>query len=167
MDFIKQFTTITNAIALSAALGLTLAVHQADAQVVRIADEPGRNPYQQSGSGTCDNSQSCYFEFPPVPAGKRLVIQSVSLVTHAFSYPSGMKAAMLFKKSDNKVVYFLPLEYVGGSSTSAYSFVANQTVQRYFEAGEQPAMRANLEGAKSPLPGSAHFTITGYLVNLP
>jgi hypothetical protein len=52
MSFIKQLTTIANTAALTATLSLTLAVNNANAQTVRNADEPGRNPYYRLSGKT-------------------------------------------------------------------------------------------------------------------
>jgi hypothetical protein len=101
MSFIKQLTTITNTAALTAALSLTLAAN-ANAQTVRNADEPGRNP---------------------------------------------------------------SLEYVGGDSSSGYTFITNQTVQHYFNAGDVPRLDIFLPVVN--FVGENYFTITGYLVKLP
>lgn len=167
MNSKKQFMNRTKAIAALAAMVSTIAIVTtpalANAQtLIRNVDEPGRNPYQQTGSISSCTNGSCAFNFPFVPAGKRLVIQSVSIGFRTTAYPS-YKQAVLNTLYDN-VVHYLPIEYQGGNSSNGYLFIVNQTVQRYYDAGQQPRLDLFVLGSYQ---GTQSFTISGYLINLP
>jgi hypothetical protein len=150
---------LAGALALLAVLGKFYAVPaiaQIKTALVKNVDERGRSPYQQgiflqctAGGGFCD------FNFPPVPAGKRLVVEHISANIFA---PSGINAAFLVVSGG---AYFsLPAHSF--SLSSLYS--VNEVVLGYYEAGQSPLFRL----APSVSDGSANAgaTLTGYLVDL-
>ena len=152
-------------IALGLGIGsLTIVANNASAttQSIRNVDEPGRNPYQKTVRLSCSvGGGPCIAEFPVVPAGKRLVIQSVSASFSTTAYPS-MTSAYL-SSYEGYVVHSLPTIYQGGNTYSGYQFSVNQTVQHYYEAGQLPRLQIFTTGSYL---GQALFTISGYMVSL-
>lgn len=164
MNLTSKFIGIAKAITLSGALGLTLFANNASAQTVRNADEPGRNPYQYTGKVDCYNRSSCAFDFPPVPAGKRLVIQSISVSVATKESNPTLKQVVL-TDFYGAITHNLPLEYRGGDSFIGYFFTTNQSVLHYYNPGDTPRLLAQVYGTS--VVRKANFTMTGYVIKLP
>jgi len=95
----NRLVTIAGALALLAVLGRSYAT-PASAQWVKVAlvknvDEKGRAPYMQFQARSCPGggATECQVVFPPVPAGKRLVLEcvnaSVNFATNGVRMPEG------------------------------------------------------------------------------
>ncbi|WP_159712847.1 hypothetical protein [Geminicoccus flavidas] len=115
------------------------------------ADAQALEPYQAmaaiGNSTTCPNRQ-CILEFPPVPAGKRLVLTSVSAQL-------GPAADQLVLEG-NGVSYFVPLSHPDLGYLSA-------PVTLYFDAMTKPTARIfapNLTQATSLI-----VTLVGHLLD--
>ena len=110
------------------------------------------DPYQAQAaigdSTTCPGGQ-CLLDFPPVPAGKRLVIESVSAQL-------GPAADQLVLEGNN-VAYFVP------KADPSLGVLASQ-VTVYYDAGTSPTARIFV-GA-SPHHTSLIVTLVGHLVDM-
>jgi hypothetical protein len=148
--------------------GLTLGASNTYAQsprvqVFRNIDEPALNPYQQTNDTSCSPGAGCEIDFPPVPSGKRLVIQSVSVGIRCGSNPSSTRAWLWESGSGSRVIHSLPVISQGDNN-----FSVNQTVQHYYEAGKSPEILLRLEAEnRSPVAIIQQSTISGYTVHLP
>jgi hypothetical protein len=129
------------------------------AQVIRAAlvkniDEKGRNPYQSTG--VCNVFGRCFFE--QVPAGKRLIIEFVSLdVDSRDGTLPTFPAAAVFEASTGGASSTIPIYQRFGTD-----FGANTSVFIYSQPGETPLI--TVIGGNSLTVNTA--TITGYLVDL-
>jgi hypothetical protein len=77
----NKLLTFAGALALLATLGHFYAkplLAQVRAALVQNVDDPGRIPYQGVRACFFQSNNFCTVNFPPVPAGKRLVITHVS-----------------------------------------------------------------------------------------
>jgi hypothetical protein len=145
-------------------VGVSTAGH-AIAQAVRAAlvsnvDDPGRIPYaSQARCAFSTGSTSCSIVFPPVPAGKRLVLTHVSgLITE--NLPGG--TLILPRVFGGNSTYLL-VTYQGGGAVYNY-FVIDQQVLKFYDAGQTPAV--GLELGAAPNAGSdGDFNLTGYMLD--
>ena len=110
------------------------------------------DPYQAeaavSDSTTCPNGQ-CILSFPPVPAGKRLVLQSVSAQI-------GADADQLVLEGGS-ASYFVP------KADPSLSYLASQ-VTFYYDAGATPTARIFV--GNSTQHTSLIVTLVGHLVDM-
>ena len=146
------------ALALAGALACGAASAQ-KAALVQEAYGPGRTPYQVNqlynpSASICPNSFYCQIAFPPVPAGKRLVVTQVSAT---YSLNSGATEAIveigngLFNTMD------IPTVSVGN-----LRYVASAPITYYFEPGETPYIF--ITGSSVITSNTGHASIIGYLV---
>jgi hypothetical protein len=158
----NKLLTLASAFTLLAVLGHFYAkplLAQARAALVKNIDEPGRTPYQQTGS--CTNpfidglrSGSCDVVFPAITSGKRAVIEYVTadLATTSDITPS---VALQENALGGGAVLVSPVfpRFSG-------DFGVSDRIQMYINGDEQPKfLAATGLGVNS-------VTISGYLVDL-
>ena len=148
----------------------------AKAALVKVIDEPGRNPYQclsnfdlntgQSIGFVCQgNPQRCTAVFCPVPAGKRLVLENITgyALVDAPSFPKQVSLDVLGNSSFHLAsipVFLLP----GVTGANGYTYGVNATLHNYFEAATTPSLTVTVVGTTARLIGE--FTLGGYLVDV-
>jgi hypothetical protein len=164
---VKSLNGLTDTVTLVA--GRNIAITQG-AGTVSIAatgaEEPGRSPYQETlsfgfGFGPCDQ-QKCLLAFSQVPAGKRLVLKSIS---GAFLVDRGLLVQVGLAPSFTPVNIFVPTVFQGNWGQDL--ILANQELQAYCEAGSQPGVFIAVSGQTANLNGEQLITLTGYYVDLP
>ena len=176
--FVKKLAVGT--VGLIALLGLVTiggreAIAQIRAALVKNVDEPGRTPYKTisgilpgSGcfSGDCANftgsSQVAQWDLPPVPAGKRLVVEMVS-----GGLTDGTSRTILVELRNGKggIIYDNLKWLFGGPyglGTSFNSTVFSQKLFATFEPGEVPTFRVS---ATPNLGGYFVIKLEGYLID--
>jgi len=151
---------MAGALALLAVLGKFYAVPaiaQIKAALVKNVDEKGRAPYQQSAFVQCTVAGAglCDYYFPPVPAGKRLVVEHISANVYG---PSGVNGIFLVVGGNTS--FALPGHTLALSSL----YAVNEVVLGFYEAGQTPLFR--MATAVVDPNSSAAVTLTGYLVDL-
>ena len=138
----------------------------ANPAIVSDMNDPGRVPYQSSVFGTTQSNCSgagneCFFVFPTVPAGHRLVIQHVSGFIQATS--GAVPALVGIPLSNNQdTTSFL----VAAQSNVDGGLVAfDQPVLVYVDEGISP--RVAVELASTPAAGNASqgAFLSGYLLD--
>jgi hypothetical protein len=136
---------------------------QVRAALVQSVDEPGRNPFQDKELFSCTvGSTFCNGDFTIVPAGKRLVVTSVS----AFVDSTGTAPNCNLGSSSGTVAFFTGVRGPVGSGSSRY-FV-NQPLQAYFNTGEIPHLFCGLNSTPDTFTsGFASAVLTGYYISLP
>jgi hypothetical protein len=156
----NKLWTLAATLALLAVLGNYYAkpvLAQVRAALTKNIDEKGRVPYMQQVFLDCVvGSNFCDFNFPAVPAGKRLVIEHVSanISTQA---AFGVNATFLIAPGG---AFSLP----GRTMASPQVIGVNEPVLAYFEAGESPLYRVVYN---SPLNfGFMTAVLSGYMVDL-
>jgi hypothetical protein len=128
---------------------------QIRAAFVKNIDEPGRSPYQVRASGGT-STHFCQVVFPPVPAGKRLVIDTLNVLA---DIPVATNRGLGQFSPDGAVV----LDFSFSSAGASY-WVANLNARAYAESGSTPVITVLVDLGKScTLPNA---TLTGYLVDL-
>jgi hypothetical protein len=126
--------------------------------LVRDADEPGRNPYQEAidlevGDPGCTTGADCIITLSPVPAGKRLVVTYASV---RFSPAGAVQIAFLFFPGGFMA---LPAPVSVGSNI----VVTAGPLTAYIDAGQTPIVRME------PLVGGSGVNVflSGYYISLP
>lgn len=156
---------------LLAALAVLLIAGTATAQVrpayIKNVDEPGRLPYQQMVSfsegapDTC-NPLLCVISFNAVPAGKRLVVEHVTMLAYI---RDGQPHFLAF--GDTTVTNANNIAIVGGGFTdtghSSRYFSLDRAVKVYYEAGAIPKLKLLYSGVLGSTRSNA--SLHGYLID--
>ena len=144
---------------------LTAIVGTPTVNVGNLPVAPARTPFQETvfaqiPSGV-NTTSALVFE---VPAGKRLVVEQVSLF--GMTLPGNKLVAGFFSLSPGgeTVSYRIPLSDQG-NITSTQHFVATQLTRFAVEAGHQ--LHAFSQRNNEPLPSSLVATVSGYLEDEP
>lgn len=131
---------------------------------IRDLDNPARQPFQ-AGSSCSTTSDGCFGSFITVPAGKRLVIEYMSMLA---DIPAGQVALWQVRTTvGGQHVHFLPQSapavagFIGSPGVAAVS----QQVRLYADPGSVLILSFTRNGTGT----QAHFdaTISGYLVDTP
>jgi hypothetical protein len=162
----NRLVTMAGALAILALLGkfyATPVMAQAlRAVLVKNLDEKGRSPYMQFQGRSCPGGGNavCDIVFPPVPAGKRLVVERVN--GSVIFASSGVRIASLL--TPQNVIFFFPVRPTDLKVTSDPIVLVNESTLAYFESGEFPTFHLIFnDGSDVPVISS---TISGYLVDL-
>jgi len=130
------------------------------AALVQPVIGPGIQPYQSNqlynpSASICPNSFYCQIAFPPVPAGKRLVVTHASAtysVTQTGTEEIVSIGASLFDTMDLPAAVFV----------GTFRYVASSPITYYFEAGQTPYIF--ITGSSVLTNNTGHASIVGYLV---
>jgi hypothetical protein len=164
MNRLKNYVLMAAGFAvLAMTVGAFTAGH-AIAQAVRAAlvsnvDDPGRIPYQKIVYDNVCASSVCLMYFPPVPAGKHLVITNVSGRLNT-NVPGGSLITPELLAAGVITVYFPTL--FQGTYAGVNTFIFNQQTQVTYDAGEAPLFSIYM-GAFGTSYSSA--VLTGYLLD--
>ncbi len=156
------------------ALGASLAgpaTAQVRAALVKNVDEPGRAPYQAqvefNANSGCGGASACNFvTFPAVPAGKRLVVQQLTILVGVVS--PGQPTLLAFSNSPgctNCGNRALVSGWVNTGQTpglSTFYWTVDRPVFVFYEAGETPQVKMYAT-ANFAFVGNA--TLHGYLID--
>jgi hypothetical protein len=162
------------AMAVVVAGGVTLsltaqkAISQIRAALTKNVDEPGRLPYQaEVDFGGCSGGNSfCIVAFPPVPAGKRLVVEEVTAL--AFVRNGGQVNLFAFgdgviTNTGNVAIMqptFTPL-FAADSFSVAWSI--DKQIKVYYEPGTTPKVKIQASVGFGAL--GSNMTLHGYLID--
>lgn len=143
------------------------AIAQVRAALVKNIDEPGRMPYQQLvqfSTSECVSVLFCIVSFNPVPAGKRLVVEHVSMLV--FVQDGGQPNLLAFGdgfSTNTGNVAILENDFKVGRSVlgqTAWSFSRPDRV--YYEAGQTPKVKV---GASAAFGFDGNASLHGYLID--
>lgn len=151
------------------ALVTGIATAQTRAALTKNVDEPGRIPYQNvynfSGSDTACSGSVCSLPFPAVPAGKRLVVESVSILLAS----AGTAPPMLLAFGDGTTFNTGNIALVNATWTDtnntilgSHFWVMDKLVRVYYEPGTTPKVKL-IAGGNVTLPSNA--SVIGYLID--
>ena len=151
------------------ALTRTDVVAQIRAALVKNTDERGRMPYRdvrEFGTYTCYSANMCIVAFNPVPAGKRLVLEHVSMMVAAVSGARPRFLALgdcISLNSCNEQI--LSPDFVQVPFSSEFAFwVIDRPVHAYYEPGSTPKLKFSVNG--DGMGGAGHnATLHGYLID--
>lgn len=124
---------------------------------VRDVDNPARQIYQRSLQSSQSSVSSWLVVFDAVPAGKRLVVEFISLEA-VVSNGNVIRAIVDHQQGDP--THRFPL-----SAQATGDFVAAQQMRMYFEAGETPRISV----FRDTNTGTIYLagTISGYYIDVP
>jgi hypothetical protein len=175
MKRVIRALALTSVLVVVAGFFLSLVAERAVAQVraalVKNIDEPGRMPYQRietflPTAPECLNPTICTLSFAAVPAGKRLVVEQMSMLLFV---STGGKPTFLafgdgFNPNVSNVEILEPdftLSPVGASGADSWSI--NRSVRVYYGAGEIPRLKVRASDDFAPFFSNA--TLHGYLID--
>jgi hypothetical protein len=138
----------------------------ANPAIVSNIDNPGRTAYQasqQTTTGGVCSSNSCTFSFAAVPAGHRLVVQSVSMAIQAKSMSVPTQVSLT-----NGAFSAIPFGvFFPATVQLSTGIVLDQPVNAYFDAGETPTLSigANIDTSGFGLGLSQQAALFGYMLD--
>ena len=145
-----------------AALGVLAcsAAHAQKAALVQPVFGPGVTPYQSNqlynpSASICPNQFYCQIAFPPVPAGKRLVVTQASAT---YSMNPGASEAIVSIGNG----LFSTMDLPAPVNVGVNRYVASAAITYYFEQGETPYIF--ITGSSVITGNTGHASIVGYLV---
>ena len=137
-------------------LAAPVVAQAVNAVLVKNLDEKGRAPYMEYQVRVCPGGIVCEVAFPPVPSGKRLVLEHVNAaVTFA---TGGVRFTSLAGPQNRQFVF------PAHATADATIQIINETTLMFFESGEIPVFRAGLGSSKDVSP--INVALSGYLVDL-
>lgn len=153
------------AMGLIAALSSTAATAQTRPALVRSVDEPARVPYSYALRPTCPFANQCVAEFPVVPAGKRLRLTNVRLLTRDTAV-AGFFAVHVDVAAFSPLIAFPVSPFNGAYYGNLIS--GNFPVDLIFNAGQKPVLEMGVPGFSGGINDNAanKFGVTGYLVDV-
>jgi hypothetical protein len=154
------------------------AIAQIRAALVKNVDAPGRAPYQQMVTfapgvfgASCPGAfpwTACVVTFPPVPPGKRLVVEHVTMMIHSFQ-PTFLTIGNQSSSDDVvdpvfsfDVAVIAPDFASGGNTTAGPRWFIDRPIRVYFEAGDTPKLKVGSTGIGG---GSGKASLHGYLID--
>ncbi len=121
------------------------------------ADDAGRQPFSGSASAECTDGSSGLALIGPVPAGKRLVVESVSAVATT-SIPGTLFTLQL----NGPFTLFMTPALVSDGPFGLRRYHAVHAVRFYVEPGQSIQLQVSTTGAG----GSALCNVSGYLLDV-
>lgn len=148
----------------------TTAVAQTRPALVKNVDEPGRMPYQAmvefngGGEPTCPIPGFCIVSFPDVPAGKRLVVERLTVlvgVTGA-GQPNYVTFGDGFVSNGGNIAIVMP-NFAPSIEVMGVTFWAlSEVVRVYYGPGTTPKVKL---GATANFGFVANVSLHGYLID--
>ena len=127
-------------------------------------DQPGRSPYQVTSlfsPSSCTFNSVLYFcplSFPVVPAGKRLIIEHISMFVAESA--GGSPDSLRFLNSFNGTAFWVQPTFTPRVGTPDHSFL-DRPVLVYYDSGENP----NVLLAVTKVLAAAEMSVQGYLID--
>ena len=161
----NRLLTLAGALALAAVLGKFYAVPalaQVRAALVQDRDNAARNYYQTFNLSCGYSVGICTTDLAVVPAGKRLVIKSISGEAD-MSAPNDLYRVALWAKNQWASAY---LEFSAPSLTgnNLYAHTFTHEVFAAFDAGQTPQLVVQSRGAGA---FAWQAVVTGYMIDIP
>lgn len=136
---------------------VTVANSLANPVPTRDVNNPARSPYLFSAACESNNSNGCNVTTPPVPAGKRLVLQHVNGSMQLLNAAAQVQAYELF--IGNVSLKFAPR--LVGSFGGLSNWAVNEPTLMFVEPGGTIIAQAS----SSEIRLIVQFTLTGYLLD--
>lgn len=140
----------------------TWSVEVADPLNTKNIDEHGRNPFTVKASCSSSDSNFCSASMPPVPAGKRLVLEYVSgrMQVNTLVGAVGVQDFSLLVVGTDTLLS-LPAQFIG-SHDGTENYRVSERVVLFVEAGQ--VLKGEFSSWETNMSGSA--LLSGYLVDL-
>jgi hypothetical protein len=166
----NKLFTLAAALTLAAVLGTIYGTPALAAVIkavlVKNVDEPGRIPFTTSPRLTCStpsgSTVACTAAGTQVPAGRRLVVQSISA---RIVIPTGKKIDFATVQIQGGSFKFFGLPELAVTGAAETVYVMNHLTQIYFEETQIPEVFFQISGPASSLPATIDAVFTGYLVD--
>jgi len=161
-------TSTGSALAQGALKPLSALIINTSSQPVPVLDVNGRTPFSHDDVGECNDS-NCFFAFPEVPQGKRLVVLHVGGIARPSSTATVFdQAELVTDQTENEFgarnSFAMTLIGKAGSSVVANTYGFNAPVLAFVEAGHAPRISMATSVGGETLFSQA--TISGYFENV-
>jgi hypothetical protein len=155
------------AAAMLGAFAITPALAQTRAALVKNVDEPGRAPYQHTvdfSPGECTTPSFCIVEFPAVPAGKRLVVENITVYAAVAEggAPTLLAFGDLFVTNQGNRYVLAPAFTQSMTAFGSTFHALDRAVRVYYEPGEIPKVKI---GASASFVIISNMSLHGYLID--
>ena len=140
---------------------------QVRAALVENVDEPGRNPYLSTATipNICAGNTGCNLLFDAVPAGKRLVVTSVTGNIYPLTPGIVYSLRLIVPAAGGSVQEIsIPAFLEAGTVLSSNIVGVNAQFNAFYEPGVAPLLEIS---TTTSFFGGGTLTISGYLVSLP
>jgi hypothetical protein len=138
----------------------TVKIDAATPVSVRDVDNPARQPFADATSVSVEDGQfSGSGTLAPVPSGKILVLEQISVVARL----TGQKLLAARIEGPSGLRYYLMPNDQGTDVFGRNVFITSQHVRLYFTAGQQVSCTAERSGTAGP--AVADFSVSGYFVD--
>lgn len=144
-----------------------LAFAQTWSQPVREVERPAKSAVQTQATATWSTLDSPVSALLyTVPAGKRLVIETVTTACATPATDSLLRVLLRLSLNGNQSLQYLSFNYRGTSTNGAKIYESSQSIRFYADSGTQVRGEAYRD---SPLtvPQGCTFTFAGYLESIP
>jgi hypothetical protein len=131
--------------------------------IVRDVDN-AQQPYQETMGAFVTGVNGTTAGFATVPAGKRLVVEFVSVTG---TVPTGQKVTSASIEDHHPNLFHVLTVTPQGTQPVLGTdiFVASQQIRMYFEAGKSPSVSMGRDDTTGQM--GIQATITGYFINVP
>jgi hypothetical protein len=169
----KRIVSHALALILLVTFGIALdsTANEAFAQIrpayTKNVDEPGRLPYQNIvnfDSGSCISTSFCIVSFPAVPAGKRLVVEEITVLAGVASGGSPNLVAFGDDFATNVGnIYIVKNDFSVGPTIIGNTFFSmDRPVHVFYEPGATPKVKISVSTAFAFV---CNMSLHGYLID--
>lgn len=141
------------------------ALAQVRPAYVKNVDEPGRSPYQQMREFNACANQNCQIAFDPVPAGKRLVVERLTMLLGVVTTgaPNFVAFGVGFSSNTGNKAIVEPAFVRAGSPLGSVQFWAlDREARVYYGPGEIPNVKVF---ASASFGFVGNMSLHGYLID--
>jgi hypothetical protein len=139
----------------------------------RDRDNPAQQPYIADGNCNAAGVNSCTFDLPKPDAGKRLVIDyvSVSVLQGSTNDPPYQLKVFVWRNSDfggfgGTHQYYFPINPVA-SAYGLSTFVGSNATTLFSDDGGSPRIEVDRMGPSAIGAPSIYYSVSGHLVDIP
>jgi len=152
------------------AVNNTVKIDSASPLPMRDVENPARQPFQADAPSTGEFPDGMFVTLPmitTIPAGKRLVIEQVSVSGAMIKGQRMVTAGLHISNSGNNVQHFLTVTPQGSGGCCRDVFIASQQVRLYADPGTIVSGFATRDVNTGFASAAVSFSISGYLVDVP
>src|SRR5258705_4017509 len=152
------------------AVNNTVKIDSASPLPMRDVENPARQPFQADVPSAGEFPDGMFVTLPmitTIPAGKRLVIEQVSVLGAMIKGQRMVTTGLHINNGGNNVQHFLAITPQGSGGCCRDVFVASQQVRLYADPGTIVYGFASRDVNTGFANAAVSFSISGYLVDVP
>jgi hypothetical protein len=166
--FLAQASDAKSTVTVTNGPGNAVPVTVQNTVSTRATDNPALQPYEQGGQITfASNANGGTIDFD-VPAGKRLVIESVTITANLTTGQRLVNAAFRTTNNSSLLYHDLVIHDEGHDALLDIDvFTASQLTRGYSDAGTGSVRVSCRRDTATGAGSTANVSVTGYLIDLP